>query len=264
MKKYWLIARNTWDEIVTYRLNFSIWRVRQVFQFLSVYFLWMAVIPSRASLGGYSHSAILTYVFLVTLLTSVVFTSKSIGVGDEITNGNLSNFLLRPVNYFRYWLARDVGDKAMNLAFGSVEMTILFVLLRPSFVWQRSLFYLSFFVVSVVLAIALFFFFQFLISSLAFWVYEVWSVRFLSMILLTFLSGGLFPLNLVGEPWYTIFRLLPFPYLLYFPVKVYLGQLPVVEVFGGVMIAGLWVFLLRALVGVVWSRGLREYAAVGR
>ncbi len=30
MKKYYIIARNTWDEMLTYRVSFIMWRVRNI------------------------------------------------------------------------------------------------------------------------------------------------------------------------------------------------------------------------------------------
>lgn len=264
MNKYFLVAKHTWDEMLTYRLNFSVWRIRQVFQFLAAYFLWTTIIPAGSGLTGYSHESILTYVFLTTFVGSFVFSSRSAGMGDEITNGNLSNFLLKPINYFRYWAARDFGDKAMNISWSIGELFILFIFLRPPFFWQRNVVAILLFVVTLGIAMMLYFFSQLLISTLAFWIYETWSLRFLFMILLNFLAGSVFPLNLFPKPIYAFLQFLPFPYLLYFPVKIYLGQESLTQSMLGIGIGCIWVFLLYLIVFGVWHKGIKAYTAVGR
>src|SRR5579883_278276 len=111
MKKYMLIAKNMWDQTFTYRLNFVVWRVRVVINLLIMYFLWLAILPKGKQLFGYSQSLMLTYILGTSLLNAIVLASRSGEVGDEINNGDLSNFLLRPINYFSYWFAKDLGDK---------------------------------------------------------------------------------------------------------------------------------------------------------
>src|ERR1700704_2231926 len=112
MKKYYLVARNMWDQIVMYRLSFSTWRLRMVVQLITTYFLWDVLVRQTQSFSGYTHTTILTYVILASFLNAIVFSSRSYEIADDINNGNLSNYLLKPFNYFLYHAARDVGDKA--------------------------------------------------------------------------------------------------------------------------------------------------------
>ena len=55
----------------------------------------------------------------------------------------------------------------------------------------------------------------------------------------------------------------PYPYLCYFPVSVYLGHLTRADLWRGFAIQGTWVVLAYGLARLVWSRGIRKYAAVG-
>src|SRR3989337_2615821 len=131
MKKYILIVKNTFSEMTTYRLNFALWRLRVNIQLLTMYFLWLAILPSGARFGTYDQSLMLTYILGGGLLSSMIISSRSQGVGDHITSGDLSNFLIRPINYLAYWFAQDIGDKAMNISFAVFELTALFLILKP-------------------------------------------------------------------------------------------------------------------------------------
>lgn len=264
MNKYWLVARNTWDEMLTYRLNFVMWRLRTVFQLLTIYFLWLALIPHGGELFGYSQMEILTYILGTALIGSLVLSSRSHAIGDDINEGNLSNFLLRPINYFFFWMAKDAADKTMNIAFSIVELTILFVVLKPPLLIQADVSYLLLFLIASIVALILWFIFNVLIGLIGFWSPEVWAPRFILMIVITFTAGGLFPLDILPKPVFAFVQLLPFTYLLYFPVKVYLGQLTFIEVSLGLAISLFWVVFLLSFIRPIWMRGLRLYTAQGR
>jgi ABC-2 type transport system permease protein len=81
---------------------------------------------------------------------------------------------------------------------------------------------------------------------------------------MTFFAGNLFPLDILPKPLYTISQLLPFQYMLYFPIKLYLGQLTLQEICIGFFIAFLWTILFAKIVNVVWEKGLISYGAYGQ
>lgn len=264
IRKYWLVAKNTWDEVFAYRLNFAMWRVRTVVQLLTLYFLWLGLLPKGATLLGYTQSVMLTYILGTSLIGSIVLASRSYAVGDDINNGNLSNFLIRPINYFAYWFAKDVGDKAMNICFSVFELTVLFLMLHPPVFFQTNIFYLILSSISIIIAIVLYFFFNLLLGFIGFWSPEVWGPRFIFMILLSFFAGSLFPLDILPKPVFIAFQFLPFSYLLYFPLKIYLGRLTMFEILTGLLTSLVWTFLIYKIVQFVWAKGLRVYTAYGR
>ncbi|MEK7559115.1 MAG: ABC-2 family transporter protein [Patescibacteria group bacterium] len=264
MKKYYIIARNTWDEVFTYRASFVMWRVRNIIQLLSIYFLWSVVLPPGKTLLGYSQSLMLTYILGTSLLDSIVLSSRTYIVGEEINNGNLMNFLLRPINYFAYWFAKDAGDKLMNICFSAVELTLIFLVLRPPFFLQTNIFYIFFFICSVILSLFNYFFLNFLLGLIGFWSPEVWAPRFIFITVLGFFAGSLFPLDILPNAVYNIMKFLPFFYLLYFPLKVYLGQLSFLEITSGLLISSFWAFGIYFLVNIIWKKGLKSYTAYGR
>lgn len=264
MKKYYIIARNTWDEMLTYRVSFVMWRVRNTIQLLTIYFLWLVVLPSGKTLLGYSQSLMLTYILGTSILDAVVLSSRTYAVGEEINSGNLMNFLLRPVNYFLYWFSKDLGDKAMNICFSLVELTLIFVILRPPFFIQTNPFYILFFFLSVILSLFIYFFINFLLGLIGFWSPEVWAPRFIFVTILGFFAGSLFPLDILPKTIYNILSFLPFTYLLYFPLKIYLGQLNVSQILSGLSISIFWAFAIYLIVKIIWQKGLKSYTAYGR
>lgn len=264
MKKYYIIARNTWDEMLTYRASFVMWRVRNVIQLLTIYFLWSVVIPPGKVLLDYNQSMILTYILGTSLMQSIVLSSRTYAIGDEINSGNLLNFLLRPINYFKYWFAIDIGDKLMNISFSVVELGLILIILRPPIFLQTDPLHIVLFLMATSFSLVLYFFINFLLGFIGFWSPEVWAPRFIFFMVLEFLAGSLFPLDILPKTVFEIMKLLPFSYLLYFPLKIYLGQLSLPEIISGLSISLFWIFGIYFIVRFVWQKGLKSYTAYGR
>ena len=264
MKKYFIVAKNTWDEILSYRVNFTLWRVRTVVAVLISYFLWSSVIPTDGSLFGYSREMMISYILIGPLLYSIIFATRTHEISNNINSGDLSLWLLKPFGYFKYWFARDMGDKAMNLAFCVVEFSLLVLILRPELYVQINPFYLGLVFIAVIMAVLLQFYISCLISMMGFWSPEAWAPRFIFYVLLSFFTGSVFPLDILPEPIYNFLMVLPFAYLQYFPLKIYLGQMSFMEIAQGFGILIAWTVVFYFVLMKVWKLGLKNYAASGR
>jgi ABC-2 type transport system permease protein len=187
-------------------------------------------------------------------------------VSGDIANGDLSNYLVKPISYFKYWFTRDISSKALNLIFATVEFVGLFLILRPPFFFQTNPLTLFIFLISIILAIFIYFFLLFLISSIPFWAPEIgWGSHFLvTVVIIEALSGSLFPINILPLGLQLVTLALPFPYLIYFPVEVYLGNIGGNALIGGLMVAIAWTGVLWFTLNFVWQKGLRVYQAMGR
>jgi ABC-2 type transport system permease protein len=263
MKKYYLIALHTWQQIFEYRLSFVIWRLRAVLQVITLLFLWTAVLPQNSTIGLYNQSTMLTYVLATSFVSSIVLSSKTTQIGDEINEGALSGYLLRPMNFFLYWFSRDLGDKAMNVLFSLFEIALIILLFHPPLFFQTQILPLFFSVILLVLALVLNFFFSLIFSFVGFWSRDVWGPRFIFSQLLTFFAGGLFPLDILPKPFFNFLRFLPFPYMQFFPIKVYLGQLTVAESIMGILVSAVWVVVMYRIMLFMWGKGLQAYTASG-
>ncbi|MEK7498114.1 MAG: ABC-2 family transporter protein [Patescibacteria group bacterium] len=267
MRKYFTVFKISFQQEFAYKLNFIMWRVRNVLQIFLIFFLWDAVFSRPdAIVFGYDKAKILTYIFGVMLVRALVFSARSVDVPGEISEGNLTNYILKPMGYFKYWFVRDLSSKALNFAFSIVEFAILFFLLKPPFFWQTSLLFLILFLLSLAIANYLVFVIRFIVSFITFWIPELaWGAQFLFMMIITeFLSGSVFPLDILPIALQKVFYMTPFPYLLFFPLQVYLGKLPLNVIFEGITISIIWSLVLTVFMKIVWAKGLIEYRAEGR
>lgn len=267
MQKYWSIFKISFEQEFVYRLNFILWRVRNIFQILLTYFLWSTVFANpQTQIFGYDRTKILTYVFGIMIVRALVLSARAMDVSGDIARGDLSNYLLKPMSYFRYWFTRDISSKVLNLIFAAAEFLILFIILKPPFFLQTNTVAIFAFFVTIVLAILIYFFLLFIISSIPFWAPEIgWGSHFLvTVVIIEALSGSLFPINILPPVLQSVVLATPFPYLIYFPVQVYLGQITGVALAGGLMVAVAWTGVLWTILIFVWQKGLKVYQAIGR
>ena len=264
MFKYFYVTKNSLAEFFTYRLNFILWRVRVIISILITYFLWLAIYAGKDSIFNYRKDQMLTYIILLAFLTGVVLSTQTFRIAEEINSGNLSNFLIRPLNYFVYNLFRDLADKFINTFFAVIEIGLIILFLKPHFIIQTNLVNIFFFILSLITAVALYFFISLLLSLIGFWSREVWAPRFIFFIIVAFLAGTYFPLDIVPKSVYRVFELLPFTYLIFFPLKIYLGNIETQFLIKGFSVSFFWLIVLYLLLKIVWRQGLKVYTAEGK
>lgn len=267
MNKYLQVFKVSFQQEFAYRVNFIMWRVRNVLQIFLVFFLWDTVFASPGrQVFGYGREEILTYVFGLLVVRAFVLSAKANEVGGEIARGDLSNYLLKPVNYFRYWLTRDIASKALNLSFAFVETALLYLILKPPFFIQTNPSFLIGFLVSAGLALLIYFMITLLTGFVPFWTPSAaWGVTFvMNAIVVEFLSGALFPLDILPGYIQTILNYTPFPYMIFFPLQIYLGKVAGSEILRAIVVSGAWVTILWFVTNSVWRRGLKVYQAYGR
>jgi len=101
------------------------------------------------------------------------------------------------------------------------------------------------------------------IGFIGFWWLEVSSLLFVYMLFSFFLSGHMFPLDMLPEPWGRLVDLLPLKYLAYFPAAVFLGKVPEDELLGELCIEAGWIVLFAVTARAMYHRGLRRYSGYG-
>jgi ABC-2 type transport system permease protein len=267
MKKFLSIFRISFQQEFAYKLNFIMWRARNVMQILVFFFLWNAVFEGRTGdLLGYNKEKILTYAFMLLVIRAITLSSRSVDVSGQISRGELSNFLVKPVNFFKYWITRDLSSKFLNIIFSLLEITLLLIFLKPNLFFQTNFLYVIFFIISIIVAIVIFFAISMIISFIPFWFPEIaWGSQFLFIVVVTeFLSGSFFPLDVLPIGIYKILKITPFPYLVFVPIKIYLGNLNFQEILVSLGIGIVWCFILLIIMKKIWLRGLKVYEAVGK
>jgi ABC-2 type transport system permease protein len=263
LKKYFALFSVSWQNGLVYPISLLVWRLRQfIVTFMSLT-LWTVIFSNQNQAFGYGGQQMITYIFLVGFLQSVILATVLNGLAEDIYTGKISNEMVKPVNFFWFLVVQDLADKLKNFTFIIIESIILFLIFRPQIVLP-SLPYLILFFTASILGAGVLFFIMLLFGVIGFWSNETWGPRFLFFMFLDFTAGKLYPLNILPTIIQKIIFLTPFPYLSYIQTQIFLGRLSLAESLkmNGVII--FWVVLLGLAFRHFWRKGLKEYGALGR
>jgi ABC-2 type transport system permease protein len=267
MKKYLHVLNIGIQNNLTYRFNFL---ARTVFGFIpliAVLYMWQTIYAGKSAgsaIGSYSLAEMISYYLLVTIVDALTAVAEDDWqIAGDIKDGNISQFLLKPIDYLTYRLCLFFSGRLAYIAVAVVPLGIFLFCLRHYFVLPASWSNFGWFLVSTFLTALLQFFMSYTMAMLAFWVLEVSTFIFILYALEYIASGHLFPLDIL-PPWlHQGLYCTPFPYQMYFPVSVYLGKAAGGELARGLIIQAAWVGGTYGLARWAWGRGIRKYSAVG-
>ena len=261
MKAYIQIFTTSLKEYFAYRLNFVLWRLRIVLSTLITLFLWLGVFDARTSFGSYSKEHLLSYLLFSSVISTFISSSRVSNLASEIQSGDIMNLILKPLSVFGYYGATDLADKLINTGFGLVEFTLIIFFLKIPLVTPHQLGWVFLFILS---GVCISFSINLLLSFIGFWTPEVWAPRFLFMMLVTFVSGAYFPLDLLPTLAYRILLLTPFPYLYFLPTKILIDGTQNTFFIQQLLCSLGWAVGLFFLAQLVWKRGIREFSFWGK
>lgn len=214
--------------------------------------------------GAYSLAAMTSYYLLVTIVDALTgVTEDDWQIAADIKDGNVSQFLLKPLDYLTYRFCLFFSGRLIYTIVAALPVAGFIFLFREYFVLPEDLPTFGAFLFSLGLTALLQFFFSFAVALLAFWVLEVSTFIFILFALEYIAGGHLFPLSIL-PPWaVTVLSYTPFPYQMYLPVSIYLGEHKGEALAYGLMAQALWVGFFYMFARFMWARGIRKYSAVG-
>ncbi len=267
MRKYWHVINIGLQNTLVYRFNFLVRSLFGLIPLMATIYLWRAIYVDKASgeqVAGYTLGGMTSYYLLVTLVDMLTAVNEDDWqIAADIKDGNISQFLLKPIDYFTYRLCLFGAGRIIYTAVSLAPVTVFILFQRAYFVLPLDAAAFGWFAVSVLLTGLLQFFISYTMALLAFWVLEVSTFIFILFAFEYIAGGHLFPLDILPSWLAHLLNFTPFPYQLFFPVSIYLGRINGAALFQGLIIQTFWVLTFYLLARIAWSRGIKKYTAVG-
>ncbi len=267
---WWTILRIALEERLVYRGDFAMGTLMRFLPIITQIFLWWAVFESvhddgGADIAGYSFHNMVAY-FLLSMVSRAFSSMPGLasGIALQVRNGEIKKFLIQPIDMVGFLLLNRIAHKLAYYSVAVLPFVLVFFLCRGFFVdgWPDAL-TISAYVLSLLLAFLLGFFLEMSIGLISFWFLEVTSLLFVYMLFNFFLSGHMFPLDMLPQPWGQIVDMLPLKYLAYFPAAVFLGKVTGMELVKGLCIEAGWLVFFIVVTRVAFRRGVKRYSGFG-
>ncbi len=265
MKKYWHVIGIGIQNNLTYRVNYL---TRTLFSFIPLFAmlsLWRTIYAGKGTaIAGYTLAEMIFYYLLVAVVDVLTAVNEDDWqIAADIREGNISQFLLKPMDYLWFRLSLFVSGRIAFMAVALVPLAIFIACFGRYFVLPPSGTVFMVFCVSLVLTALLQFFISYAMAMLAFWVLEVSTFIFILFAFEYLASGHMFPLAILPPGLRHALFFTPFPYEMYFPIGIYMGKITGVDLLQGMFVQAGWVLVTYAFARFMWRRGVRHYGAFG-
>ncbi len=267
MKKYWHVIGIGIQNNLTYRFNYL---TRTLFSFIPLFAmlsLWRTIYAKNGSghtLSGYTEAQMIFYYMMVAIVD--IFTAVNEDdwqIAADIREGNISQFLLKPVDYLWYRLCLFFSGRITFVMMACGPLAIFVFCFRSYFVTPPDTTTFIAFVISLGLTALLQFFLSYSMALLAFWVLEISTFIFILFAIEYLASGHLFPLDMLPPALQHVLVFTPFPSMLYVPISIYMGKISGNNIASGLLVQLFWVLVMYALARFMWRRGIKKYSAFG-
>lgn len=263
MDKYFLFLKNSISESLVYRANVYMILASQAITLTIFIVLWTAIYQQGSSIGNYSFQEMVSYYVLVSFISFVIQgVDVAWRVGDDIRLGNITNFILRPVNYFWSVFFTLLGKSLFNLI-TIVIISVIFFLAKPLIFFNLfgNLKMDIFFAISLILAFIIFVLLFYMIGMIAFWMGTSQGINFLIRMIMFFLAGNIIPLDLLPQSLISINNFLPFQFITWFPIQIFSGQAKLeMMIFLPLVI---WIIALYVIDTLIYNKGIEKYEGFG-
>jgi len=270
LRTWWTILRISLEERLVYRGDFALGTLMRFLPLVTQVFLWGAIFEAvghatgKTTVAGYSYGEMVAYYLLTQVcraFSSMPGLATSIAL--QIRNGEIKKYLLQPVDLIGFLLLGRTAHKLVYYVVAAGPFALVFFLCRDFFSGWPDATTLAAFIGSLCLSFLLGFFLEATLGMLGFWFLEVSSLLFVYMLFSFFLSGHMFPIDMLPGHWATVVRAMPLQYLAYFPAAVFLGKIEGADLAWGLAAQVAWVLFFIGLCRVTFHLGVKRYSGYG-
>lgn len=245
-----------------YRAAMIIWMIGRVIEPLIYLVVWTTVAAARGGqVGGFGAADFSAYFITLMLVNQLTFSWIMWEYDYTIRTGLFSFKLLRPIHPIHADIADNLAYKILTLAIIIPVAFILGWIFPPNFNIQMWAWLAA--VPALFLAFLVRFLIEWALAMAAFWTTRINAINQAYHVILLFLSGQFAPLSLLPEPLQQAATILPFRWLISFPVELILGRLSPNQVLVGLAAQGIWLVVALVMLSIVWRAGVKKYSAVG-
>jgi ABC-2 type transport system permease protein len=264
VKKYFHVIGIGLQSNLQYRANYI---SRTLFSFIPLFAmisLWRTIYSGAGPHNGFTEAQMIFYYMMVAVVDLCTTVNEDDWqIAADIREGNISQFLLKPVDYLAYRLSLFVSGRLAYVSMACIPLGIFIFCFRGYCLPPADGTAALLFPVSLLLTALLQFFLSYSMAMLAFWFLEISTFIFIVFAFEYIASGHLFPLDLLPPVLKELIFLTPFPCQLYLPIGIYMGKLSGAELWRGLAVQCFWVLAAYGLARFMYARGVKKYSAFG-
>lgn len=264
MKKYWTYFIVAIKYFYAYKADISIGMFFNIIYFGVSFAVWTAVFREGgiSDIGSFNLAETITYYFLVAIVFRFDVVDEII-LGYMVWSGDFTNDLIRPYNTKVAYFLDAVSAVITNFSL-FIPVIIVMIIFARSYIQLPTLANLIYFIVALILGFFVNAFFNLIVQALTFHYGDQDANVGLIDFIVKFLAGATIPLAFLPERILGVVNILPFKYIFYNPIAIYLGKMSTIQIWQSFAGAVVWALIFYFIFRLVFNRGLYKYTGVGR
>jgi len=259
LKLYWKVIRFNFSKFSMYPSEFIAYLLSRFIDLSMIGIFWYVVSLANPTLINFK--TILAYFLIMDGLKNIMYSYESRlskYFQEVIENGDLSNYLIKPISIIPYLTFSYTGGDWINYIYSFFIIVAGFLIMPfPSLI--NIFFCLLFMVTGTIIALNI----NILIASLNFYNPNADGIRNGINHILRIFSGSMMPISLFPSILKNILLLSPFPATAFMPVYILQTKLPLNTVLQYFLITVIWSIILTILTNKIWNHSLKHYESVG-
>lgn len=245
----------------TYKWQVLIWVISDAIQPVIFALLWSAVAISGTR--SFTQTDMISYYFMVLIVSRLTQDWSVQFVTDSIISGEFSNYLIKPFNYLSEMFGISLAIRTLRISMILPLIIVGYFVLGERLQYTFTPNLTIFFIISLLIGFVINFLLGNIFALLAFFLKQIIGMRALYVNLVSILSGEYIPLKVLAVGTFFIFEILPFRYILSFPIELISGDLSFTQIQRGFLISIFWVLILFFLYKVIYRFAIIKYESEG-
>lgn len=263
MRLFWELCKLSFQRQLAYRISNLAGLATNLFFGLLRAAILIALYQQREEVAGISLRDAVTFTALTQALIAYL---QLFGINNNLMNsvhsGEVAADLLKPMNFYLFWFAKDYGGSVVSLFIRGVPIMAAYALFFP-ITYPIGISQWAGFIVALTLGWIVYFSFRFNVSLTAFWVTNADGISRLAYTISWFLCGFLMPLRFYPDWFVRLCAMTPFPSVVTTPVEIYLGVLTGTKMVQAILVQCLWGLALYLIGQMMLRAGVRRLVIQG-
>jgi ABC-2 type transport system permease protein len=256
------LARRSFQRHLTYRAAILAGLATNIFFGILRVAVMVALYGTRTEVVGMDLRAAITFTGLAQAVIAYLSIFGWYDLMRSISSGEVAADLLKPLSYYRFWMAVDLGRALVAFLLRGVTMMLFYLLFfditSPTTVGQWLALTLS-----CILSWVLSFAWRFWVNLAAFWTPNAIGVGRFAFGVAWVLSGFFMPLRFFPEWFQRLCHLTPFPSMVNTTIEVYLGLLSGAALLQALFVQVVWIVVLTGASHLTMRAGVHKLVIQG-
>lgn len=261
MNTYLAYFKITFRNNIVYRVECLLGILNTCLQIFISCAIWKVLYGTSVEVNGITYAMISTN-FIIAIGLANIFSLNDFAIQQKLWDGSIATELLKPINLRARLLAESIGNiifKLLTNFLPSVIIASIFIgILPPAGVEAFFLF-----VISVILGFSILWTISLIIQMTAFWIINVWSVSTIKNVIINIFAGASIPLWFMPDRILKLVKYTPFDSIYFIPVKIYLGEVNITDVWYYYGKQILWFTILYGIGVFLWQNGMKKVIVQG-